>query len=124
MKKFYAEVMCEISCAMVFRSRTNYLALGFGDESPKIMCYRMDNWRRFACNVSHTKKVTRLIQYRNKHLISGSSDGNVCIHEFSQLKTVHQSPHISSIEDMIIKNSFLYVLLKCSTVCEYEILGN
>ncbi len=82
----------------------------------------MDNWERFGVNVSHTKKITKLIQYGDRHLISGSSDGNICIHEFCHLKTVHQSPHISSIEDIILKNSYIYVLLKCSTVCEYEII--
>jgi hypothetical protein len=79
----------------------------------------MDNWQRYGCNVAHTKKVTKLLQFSKKYLISGSHDGNVCIHEFSHLKTVHQSPHISSIEDIILKSSNLYVLLKCSTVCEY-----
>jgi len=40
----------------------------------------MDNWKRFSSNISHTKKITKLIQFRNKHLISGSSDGNISIH--------------------------------------------
>lgn len=120
-KKFFAEVMAEVSCAIIYHSRTNYLTLGFSDEVPKIISYRMDNWQRFASNVSHTKRITKMVQYGNTYLLSGSNDGNVCIHEFSHLKTVHQSPHISSIEDIILKNRYIYVLLKCSTVCEYEI---
>ncbi len=89
--------MAEINFAMIFRSRTNYLTLGFSDEVPKIISYRMDTWKRCASNVTHTKKITKMIQYGTKHIISGSADGNVCIHEFSHLTTVHQSPHISSI---------------------------
>ena len=96
-KRFYAEVMSTISCAIIFHSRTNYLTLGFGDEVPKIVSYRMDNWQRFASNISHTKEISKLIQYENKHLISSSSDGNICIHEFCHLKTFYQSPHISSV---------------------------
>ncbi len=82
----------------------------------------MDTWQRYAFNVSHRKKITKMVQYGSRHLISGSNDGNICIHEFSHLKTVHQSPHISSIEDIILKNTYIYALLKCSTVCEYEII--
>ncbi len=114
--------MGQISCATIFNSRTNYLTLGFSDQAPKIISYRMDTWERYASNVSHRKRITKMVQYGGRHLISGSNDGNICIHEFSHLKTVHQSPHISSIEDIILKNSYIYVLLKCSTVCEYEII--
>lgn len=121
-KRFFTEVVSEISCAIIFHSRTKYLTLGFGDEAPKILSYRLDTWQRYSSNVSHTKKIAKLLQYGSKHLISGSSDGNICIHEFSHLKTIHQSPHISSIEDIILKNTYLYVLLKCSTVCEYEVI--
>ena len=40
----------------------------------------MDNWKIYATSIAHTKKVTKLIQYNKKYLISGSNDGNICIH--------------------------------------------
>lgn len=80
------------------------------------MSYRLDYWKCFASNVTHTQKITKLIQYKQKYLISGSADGLICLHDFYTLKSLISSSHISGIEDIFIKNSYIYILQKNSTV--------
>ena len=94
----------------------NLLAFGFGDANPEIWIYRTDNWKLHGCNLSHTRAVTKIIQAK-EWLLSGSVDGNVCIYSSQPFNQLHTCPHISSIEDLILKNNYIYVLLKCSSIC-------
>lgn len=98
------------------------LAVGFGDASPQIWLFRSDNWGRYGCSLAHTRTVTRLVQ-AGEWLVSGSVDGNLCLHSLAPLRQLQSSPHISSVEDVIVKHRLVYVLLKCSSLCEYELQG-
>lgn len=103
------------------------MSLGFSDENPMILLYRLDTWTHVACNLTHTRKITKLLEYRNKteqYLISGSADGLLCLHDLFTLKTYNSSSHVSGIEDIFAKSNHIYVLQKNSSVLEYEVCIN
>ena len=96
-KKIYIEIPSQISTAIVFKEGNfRYLVLGFTDSDPSIVSYRLDSFSPTSLNVTHTKQITKLLQF-NKLLISGSSDGTLCVHTFNPIKTVVSAPHISGI---------------------------
>ena len=96
------------------------LAIGFGDINPQIWIYRTDNWKVYGCTNAHTRGVTKIIQAKD-WMLSGSLDGNVCLYNTQPFSHIHNCPHISSIEDLLHKNNYVYVLLKCSSVCQYQL---
>lgn len=61
------------------------------------MLYRLDSWSKLACNITHTRKITKLLHYTGGYLISGSADGLVCLHNMKTLKVLLSSPHLTGI---------------------------
>lgn len=61
------------------------------------MSYRLDTWTAIACNENHTQKITKIVKFTNDYIISGSSDGLLCLHNFKSLKVLLSSPHVSGI---------------------------
>lgn len=115
-RKVYIDFEAEISTALIFDDAgTDYLVLGFNDQDPAIVSYRLDTWTPLYMNVTHTKQITKLLQF-NEYLVSGSANGDLCIHRFKPIKTLANQPHILGIVDIIGKNTFIYVLQKSSTV--------
>jgi len=80
------------------------------------MSYETAAWKKMACNISHTRKITKLLANGNNHILSGSADGVLCIHDIHTLKTLISSSHVSGIEDIFTQNSFVYILQKNSAV--------
>lgn len=62
-----------------------------------IMSYELHDWKKIACNISHTRKITKIVPYGTNHILSGSADGVLCIHDISTLKTLISSSHVSGI---------------------------
>ena len=120
-KRLYMNVMAPImSLSTLHIGDLRCLAVGFGDANPEIWVYRTDNWKVYGCTMSHMRGVTKLLQVR-EWMLSGSLDGNVCLYNTQPFSHLHSCPHISPIEDLLHKNNFVYVMLKCSSVCEYEL---
>lgn len=118
------DVLSSITClGMVRLGDLNCLAIGFGDQRPEINIYRTDNWSKYGCNLAHTRSVSKIIQV-NDLIFSGGIDGNICVYSSEPFKHLNSCPHISSIQDLICKNNLVYVLLKCSSLCEYELQFN
>lgn len=121
LKKLYMPVLAPITSLATIRIQDlNCLAVGFGDANPEIWIYRTDNWKIYGCSLNHTREITKIIQVKN-WMFSGALDGNVCIYSIEPFFHNHTCPHISFIEDLIHKNNYVYVLLKCSSICEYEL---
>lgn len=65
-KKFHIDVPAKISTATVIKhSKNSKLFVGFSDDSPMIMSYRLDSWKNSVCNVTHTRQITKIIQINN-----------------------------------------------------------
>ena len=123
-RKVCIDIPASISTAIVFhKDGYNYLVLGFGDNDPSIVSYRLDTWTALSMNVTNTKQITKLLQFNNL-LVSGSANGTLCVSTFNPIKTFFSAPHISGIEDIISKNTLLYILQKSSNVLEYELVGD
>ena len=64
MKKFHISFPASISTASLFKTpEADYLVIGFDDRSPCIMSYHMDALAPRHMNITHTKQITKLLQY-------------------------------------------------------------
>jgi len=95
-KKLNVDVQARITSGMITKyEKCNILLLGFDDQIPLIISYRLDKWTSLASSRIHTQKITKLAVYNDNYLLSGSSSGLIGLHDLGTLKTLISCSHTS-----------------------------